>query len=148
MLHCRVEELVPTSIFGPILRDHVHEWNATESPRRVHSSWPTMTRLATSFNIRLDPGKSSHREILWSLEATRFVFKIIPSLWNLRGTSAAVLPRRLCQNCQNDAKTYKLISRFQDFTRSYFKSAIRVLSDTETGSVVVSILTGHGRARS
>ena len=41
----------------------------------------------------------------WSLEAARFVFKIVPSLWNLRGTSAAVPPRRLCQSFQNDAKT-------------------------------------------
>ena len=78
---------------------------ATESPRRVHSSRPTMTRLGTRFNIRLDPDKTSHRKIPWSLEAARFVFKIVPSLWNLRGTSAAVSPRRLCQNCQNDAKT-------------------------------------------
>ena len=138
---------------------------ATESPRRVHSSRPTMTWLGTRFNIRLDPDKTtgdplhsralahsrapfvhtavphcshsrapgeqwarlcvftlqgcvqaarlcrgspvktSHREIPWSLEAARFVFKIVPSLWNLRGTSAAVPPRRLCQNFQIDAKT-------------------------------------------
>ena len=78
---------------------------ATESPRRVHSSRPTMTRLGTRFNIRLDPDKTSHRKILWSREATRFVLKIVPSLWNLRGASAAVSPRRLCQNFQNDAKT-------------------------------------------
>ena len=78
---------------------------ATESPRRVHSSRPTMTRLGTRFNIRLDPDKTSHSKIPWSLEAARFVFKIVTSLWNLRGTSAAVPPRRLCQNFQNDAKT-------------------------------------------
>ena len=105
MPHCRVEELIPTGIFGPILGDHFHEWNAAESPRRVHSSRPTMSRLGTHFNIRLDPDKMSHRKILWSLEAARFVFKIMPSLWNLRGTSAAVLPRHLCQNFQNDART-------------------------------------------
>ena len=75
------------------------------SSRRVHSLLPTMTRLGARFKIRLDPVKTSHCKIMWSLEATRFLFKIIPSLWNLRGTSAAVLPRRLCQNFQNDGKT-------------------------------------------
>ena len=120
---------------------------ATESPRRVHSSRPTMTRLGTRFNIRLDPDKTSHREIPWSLEAARFVFKIVPSLWNLRGTSAAVPPRRLCQIFKSTRK-HKLISRLWDFTISYFKSLIGVLSDTETESVVVSILTGPGHARS
>ena len=78
---------------------------ATESPTRVHSSRPTMARLGTRFNIQLDPDKTSHRKIQWSLEAARFVFKIVPSLWHLRGASAAVPPRRLCQNFQNDAKT-------------------------------------------
>ena len=77
----------------------------TESPRRVHSSRPTMTRLGTRFDIRLDPDKTSHCKTPWSLEAARFVFKIVPSLWNLRGTSAAEPPRRLCQNFKNDAKT-------------------------------------------
>ena len=63
---------------------------AMESPRRVHSSRPTMTRLGTRFNIRLDPDKMSHRKIPWSLEAARFVFKIVPSLWFERhlGSSA------------------------------------------------------------
>ena len=36
--------------------------------------------------------KTSYRKISWSLEATRFVFRIVRSLWNLTGTSAAMLP--------------------------------------------------------
>ena len=36
--------------------------------------------------------KTSYRKISWSLEAVRFVFKIVWSLWNLTGTSAALLP--------------------------------------------------------
>ena len=40
-------------------------------------------------------GKTSYRKISWSLEAARFGFKHFQSLWNLTGTSAAVLPRCL-----------------------------------------------------
>ena len=39
--------------------------------------------------------KTSYRKISWSLEATRLVFRIVRLLWNLTGTSAALLPRRL-----------------------------------------------------
>ena len=38
---------------------------------------------------------TSHRKILWSLWAARFGFRLFQSLWNLIGTSAAVLPRCL-----------------------------------------------------
>ena len=38
-------------------------------------------------------GWTSYRKISWSLEATRFGFRLFQSLWNLTGTSAAVLPR-------------------------------------------------------
>ena len=40
-------------------------------------------------------GKTSYRKIAWSIEAARFGFRHIQSLWNLTGTSAAVLPRCL-----------------------------------------------------
>ena len=36
--------------------------------------------------------KTSYCKISQSLEATRFVFRIVRSFWNLTGTSAAVLP--------------------------------------------------------
>ena len=39
--------------------------------------------------------KTSHRKISWSLEAARLVLEIIVLLWNLTGTSAALLPRCL-----------------------------------------------------
>ena len=54
---------------------------------------------------QIDPDKTSHRKIPLSLEAARFVFETVPSLWNLRSASAALLLRRLCQKFQNDAKT-------------------------------------------
>ena len=41
-------------------------------------------------------GKTSYRQISWSLEAARLdVAMVVVSLWNLTGTSAAVLPRYL-----------------------------------------------------
>ena len=36
--------------------------------------------------------KTYYCKISWSLEATRFMFRLFQSLWNLTGTSAAVLP--------------------------------------------------------
>ena len=41
------------------------------------------------------PYNRSYLEISWSLKAIRLVVWIIASLWNLTGTSAAMLPRRL-----------------------------------------------------
>ena len=38
-------------------------------------------------------GKTSYRNISWSLEAARFGLRFFPSLWNLTGTWAAALPR-------------------------------------------------------
>ena len=40
-------------------------------------------------------GRTSYRKISWSIEATRFGFRLFQSLRNLTGTSAAVLPRCL-----------------------------------------------------
>ena len=40
-------------------------------------------------------GKTSYRKISWSLEAAIFGFQHVQSLWNLTGTSAAMLPRCL-----------------------------------------------------
>ena len=40
-------------------------------------------------------GRTYYRKISWSLEAARFGFKLVQSLWNLTGTSTAPLPRCL-----------------------------------------------------
>ena len=70
--------------------------------------------------------KTSFRKISLSLEAARFVFRIVRSLWNLTGTSAAVLPM-----CLSNFKTiwqFKVpISWLRDFTRSYEKTSFRIL---------------------
>ena len=70
--------------------------------------------------------KTSYSKIFQSLEAARFVFKIVRSLWNLTGTSAALLPRRL-SNFKAMWKFKLPISRLRDFTRSYDKTSYRIL---------------------
>ena len=61
-------------------------------------------------------GKTSYRKISWSLEAARFGFKLFQSLWNLAGTSAALLPRCL-SNFRAIRQLQHPISRLRVFTR-------------------------------
>ena len=70
--------------------------------------------------------KTSFRKISSSLEAARFVFRIVRSLWNLTGTSAAVLP--MCLSNFKAIRQFKVpISWLRDFTRSYEKTSFRIL---------------------
>ena len=70
--------------------------------------------------------KMSYRKISWSLEAARFVFGIVRSLWNLTGTSAAVLP--MCLSNFKAMRQFEVpISWLRDFTRSYVKTSFRIL---------------------
>ena len=72
------------------------------------------------------PDKTSYCKISSSLEAARFVFRIVRSLWNLADTSAALLPK-----CLSNFKAmlwYELqISRLRDFSRSYDNTPYRIL---------------------
>ena len=70
--------------------------------------------------------KTSCRKISWSLEAAKLVFIIVWSLWNLTGTSAALLP--MCLSNFKAMRKLKLsISRLRDFTRSNDKTSYRIL---------------------
>ena len=70
--------------------------------------------------------KMFYCKIWQSLEATRFVFRIVWSLWSLTGTSAAVLP--ICLSNFKAIWLFKLpISQLQDFTRSYDKTSYWIL---------------------
>ena len=70
--------------------------------------------------------KTSFCKISSSLEAARFVFRIFRSLWNLTGTSAAVLP--VCLSNFKAIRQFKVpISWLRDFTRSYEKMSFRIL---------------------
>ena len=65
--------------------------------------------------------KTSYRKISWSLEGAWFVFRIVRSLWNLTGTSAALLPMFL-SNFKAIRQFKVQISWLRDFTRSYNKT--------------------------
>ena len=92
--------------------------------------------------------KTSYRKISQSLEAARFLFRIVRSLWNLTGTSAALLP--MCLSNFIAMRWSKLpIARLRDFMRSYGKTSYRVLKrgpDCNCGkiwNVGQKLLVGH-----
>ena len=72
-------------------------------------------------------GKTSYCKISRSLEAARFGFKLFQSLWNLAGTSAALLPRCL-SNFRAIRPLQHPISRLRDFTRIGGKASYRLVN--------------------
>ena len=83
--------------------------------------------------------KKSYRKISWSLEAARLVDWIIASLWNLTGTSAAVLP--MCLSTFKAIGEFIQISRFRNITKSHDTTSYRILK-RGPGYITV-ILHGH-----
>ena len=86
--------------------------------------------------------KTSHCKICklsQSLEAARFVFRIVRSLWNLQA------PRQQCCRCAcyipSDATIKLPISRLRDFTRSPDKTSYRILKRGPGRKVVRGIWT-------
>ena len=80
-----------------------------------------------SQGLYLLSGKTSYRKISWSLEAARFGFKLFQSLWNLAGTSAALLPRCL-SNFRAIRPFQHTISRLRDFTSFGGKTSYRLVN--------------------
>ena len=72
-------------------------------------------------------GKTSYRKISWSLEAARFGFQLFQSLWNLAGTSAALLSRCL-SNFRAIRPLQHPISWLRDFTRFGGKTSYRLVN--------------------
>ena len=72
-------------------------------------------------------GKTSYRQISWSLEAARLDVAMVVSLWNLTGTSAALLPRYL-PNFRAIGKVQTRISRLRDFARSCGKTSYSLVN--------------------
>ena len=72
-------------------------------------------------------GKTSYRKISWSLEAARFGFKLFQSLWNLAGTSAALLPKCL-SNFRMIRPLQHPISRLRYFARFGGKTSYRLVN--------------------
>ena len=84
--------------------------------------WPL--RLQGLYSLS---GKTSYGKISWSLEAARFDIKLFQSLWNLAGTSAALLPRCL-SNFRAIRPLRHPISRLRDFTRFGGKTSYRLVN--------------------
>ena len=80
-------------------------------------------------------------KISQGIEAARLLFRIIRSLWNLAGTSAAVLPISL-SNFKALKKLKSPISRLRDFTSSYYKCLIRYRNGTQLirGNIIKAAL--------
>ena len=72
-------------------------------------------------------GKTSYCQISWSLDAARLDVAMVVSLWNLTGTSAAVLPKYL-PNFRAIGKVWTWISRLRDFARSCGKTSHRLVN--------------------
>ena len=87
-------------------------------------------------------GKTSYRKISWSLEAAGFGFKLSQSLWNLAGTSAALLPRCL-SNFRAIRPLQHPISRLRDFTRFGSKTSYRLVN-RGPGQLQVELRPGSG----
>ena len=86
--------------------------------------------------------KTSFRKISSSLEAARFVFRIVRSLWNLTGTSAAVLP--MCLSNFKAIRQFKVpIPWLRYFTRSYENTSFRILR-RGPGRLKIGLCIGHG----
>ena len=78
--------------------------------------------------------KTFYCNISQSLEDARFVFRIERTLWNLTGTSPAVLP--MCLLNFKAMRQFKLsISRLRGSTIFYDKTYF--LSDIETGPIII-----------
>ena len=90
---------------------------------RVHPGWYT----ACCLGLYSLSGKTSYRKISWCLEVARFGFNIFQSLWNLAGTSAALLPRCL-SNFRAIRPLQHPISRLRDFTRFGVKTSYRLVN--------------------
>ena len=64
-------------------------------PNPSHLRVASKSTVSNPLGLYSQSGRTSYGKISRSLEAARFGFKLVPSLWNLTGTSAAPLPRCL-----------------------------------------------------
>ena len=81
-------------------------------------------------------GRTSYPKISRSLEAARFWFGLIQSLWNLTGISTAALPRCLSNFRAMRSLQYPT-SRLRDFTRSCGKTSVCLLNRVRTISSII-----------
>ena len=68
------------------------QWNDLANLASWRHNMETLPAILGLYSLN---GKTSYRQISWTLEAARFGFRLLQSLRNLTGTSAAALPRYL-----------------------------------------------------
>ena len=86
-------------------------------------------------------GGTSFGGISWSLGAARFVFGIVRSLWDLTGTSAAVLPTCL-SNCCAIRRFRVPISWLRGFARPCGGASFRMLRRGPGDLLLISVMSG------
>ena len=111
--------------------------NAGFSTRMIHNfcrvcpgSMSLKSRGLAEIWCHTDPWAPSQypkrRLFVRSREVSRFVFRIVRSLWNLTGTSAALLP--MCLSNFKAIRQFKVpFSWPRDLARSYEKTSFRIL---------------------
>ena len=118
------------------IRTEIHTFSCKKMYLKMSSgTWRSFClglNVLSAMNIELNQGlyslsgKTSCRQISWSLEAARLGVIMIVSLWNLTGIPAALLPRCLL-NFRAIGKFQTRISRLRDFTRSCGKTSYRLV---------------------
>ena len=100
---CRYYRTIPSRTLNPIRYLNLISWGCTialgKSPLldcRSHMAWVVQQGPVSISD------KASYCKISQSLEAARFVFRIVRSIWNLTGTSAGGLPK-----CLSNFKTMR-----------------------------------------
>ena len=105
LVHCIGFVIVSSYEFSLLLVIWWTFWRKiSENEKYIHSEGvDILSRVCTShgthhfaFTWWLLRGQTSYRKISWSIEATRFGFRLFQPLWNLTGTSAAA-GRDACQ---------------------------------------------------
>ena len=86
----------------------------------------------------------SYYKIPQSLEAAIFVFRIVRSLWNLTGTSAAQLP--MCLSNFKVIRTFNTWSRICEALRDLTIRRLIYISDIETGPWLRCVKSNHRKA--
>ena len=106
---------------GPIF---IISFRVNQLAMRIQYGCPSGSE--TTLGLSSLSGRTYYHKISWSLEAASFGFRLFQSLWNLTGTSAAVLPMCL-SNFRAIRSIQHPISRLRDFARFGGKTSYRLM---------------------
>ena len=105
---------------------HSPSWTLTFYLDQVYLAGSTHDFLSTSetiFGLLSPRGRTSYRHMSWWFQSARLDDLLMPSFWNLPSISATLLPSCL-SNIGRIWRVFVRISRLQNFTRSWRRSAI------------------------